>query len=379
LKPPAFSLPATVVALAAAGALPSCSSGSSAPSTSTSPPAASAKACTPGGDGAYTDAAYDELSRYCMVEIANGDIHPLSPRVLAYDIATPLFSDYALKRRTVWVPPGATATYKDDDEIFDFPEGTIFTKSFGFPRDPTKADGPVRWVETRVIVRAHTAWNAVSYLWNDEQTVAKRQPGGAVRAFDVRALDGSVQHAEYLVPSQQQCPKCHGRDAAVVPIGPRANALRARLPGADKDQLAEWASAGILTGVPATPAPPYPAWDDASQPLETRARAYLNGNCAYCHNEKGEARTTGLYLTFTETDPTRIGRCKPPVAAGGATADLRFDVVPGKPDESILLHRMIATEPAIAMPEIGRSVVHAEAVDLIRQWIGAMTGDCSGQ
>lgn len=114
----------------------------------------------------------------------------------------------------------------------------------------------------------------------------------------------------------------------------------------------------------------------AKATLDGRARSYLAGNCAFCHNPKGEARTTGLFLTFAETDPARLGRCKSPVAAGAATGDLRFDVVPGQPDASILLARTIATEPSIAMPEIGRSVVHTEGVQLVRAWIAGMAGDC---
>lgn len=346
------------VVVVVVGALAACTSASRAP-------------CNPGGDGTYVDATYDDLARYCVVAIQDGDVVPLSARVIPYEVSTPLFSDYATKRRTVWMPPGGKASYSET-EVFDFPSGTILTKSFGFPRDPAQANGPIRWMETRVLVRGSAGWSAVSYLWNDAQTTAKKQPGGTVRAMDVRALDGSVQHAEYLVPSEQQCPKCHVKDdMPVVPIGPRAGALR--------DQLRRWTDADILAGVPATPAVPFPAWDDRTIPVNMRARAYLDGNCAYCHNPKGEARTTGLFLTFDETDPTRIGRCKPPVAAGGATANLRFDVVPGQPDASILLHRMLATEPAIAMPEIGRSVVHTEAVDLVRAWIAGMSGDCSGK
>jgi uncharacterized repeat protein (TIGR03806 family) len=304
-----------------------------------------------------------------MVEIRNGEISPRSQAVVPYELSTPSFSDYAIKRRTVWMPPGSAATYSATD-VFDFPVGTVFTKSFGFPRNPAEANGPIRWLETRVLVRGAAGWTGVSYLWNDEQTAARKAPGGTVQLFDVRATDGSVQHASYLVPSMQQCPKCHTRDASFVPIGPHADAL-------SSDQIADWTAAGILKGAPTTPTTPSPAWNDSSAPIDVRARLYLAANCAYCHSAKGEARTTGLFLTFEETDAARLGRCKAPVAAGAATGTLHFDVVPGLPDESILVHRMMATEPSIAMPEIGRSVVHTEAVQLVRAWIAGMSGDCA--
>jgi hypothetical protein len=34
------------------------------------------------------------------------------------------------------------------------------------------------------------------------------------------------------------------------------------------------------------------------------------------------------------------------------------------------------SDPAIAMPELGRSVVHAEGVAVIGEWIATMNGDC---
>ena len=357
---------ASIVVVAALGsALASCAS-------------AARDACAPGGtDG---QELYDELERYCMVEIRDGDIVPRSSTVLPYELVTPGFSDYAIKRRTVWVPPGTAATYREDD-VFDFPVGSVITKSFGFPLDASVSNGPVRWLETRVLVRGDAGWSGAAYVWNEEQTSAHKQPGGTVRALDVRATDGSTQHASYLIPGQQQCRKCHESDTAVVPIGPRASALNRRVatPDGDQDQLARWAAAGILIGAPARSLAPSPAWDDRSATIDGRARSYLEANCAFCHSPKGEARTTGLFLTFAETDPARLGRCKSPVAAGTATGDLSFDVVPGQPDASILLHRMIATEPSVAMPEIGRSVVHAEGVQLVRDWIAGMTGTCSAK
>jgi hypothetical protein len=57
------------------------------------------------------------------------------------------------------------------------------------------------------------------------------------------------------------------------------------------------------------------------------------------------------------------------VAAGRGAGNLRFDVVPGQPQNSILVFRMKTNDPAIAMPEIGREQVHKEGVALIEEWI----------
>ncbi|MBT8428949.1 MAG: hypothetical protein KJN79_03460, partial [Gammaproteobacteria bacterium] len=61
---------------------------------------------------------------------------------------------------------------------------------------------------------------------------------------------------------------------------------------------------------------------------------------------------------------------------GRGSGDRPYDIYPGRPDKSILLYRMQHSDPAIAMPELGRAAVHEEAVALIRDWIAGMEGDC---
>jgi hypothetical protein len=102
----------------------------------------------------------------------------------------------------------------------------------------------------------------------------------------------------------------------------------------------------------------------------------MHANCSYCHNGDGEARTTGLVLLYSETDPATYGVCKSPVAAGKAAANQQYDVVPGQPSQSILIYRVTATQPMIAMPEIGRSLEHVEAVQLLTDWVTGLPGSC---
>jgi len=37
------------------------------------------------------------------------------------------------------------------------------------------------------------------------------------------------------------------------------------------------------------------------------------------------------------------------------------------------------SDPAIAMPELGRSAVHREAVELVRDWIAGLPGNCQAR
>jgi uncharacterized repeat protein (TIGR03806 family) len=296
-------------------------------------------------------------------------------------VNTPLFSDYAVKYRTVWMPPGASVAYAADGR-FEFPVGTVITKSFGFPADLRVANAPVKWVETRVLVRAAAGWTGSSYTWDDAQKEALVLPGGQITTLSFVDDEGQTREPNYLVPSQAECKKCHANDGDMITLGPSAAQLNrdfAYASGAE-NQLAHWSSAGMLTGAPSpSQAPKLAVWNDPTTgDTDARARAYLQANCYYCHNGTGEARTTGLLLSNTEADDYALGLCKPPVAAGKAAANEHYDIVPGHPEESILLYRMQSTAPSIMMPEIGRSLEHVEAAALVSDWIAGLSGTCSG-
>ena len=320
------------------------------------------------------------LADWCQVDLANGEVAPLASDVVFYNLNTPLYSDGAIKRRTVRVPPGTAATYTDAG-VLGFPEGTVFTKSFGFRQDARDTTLPIHWLETRVVWKAEGTWNFMSYRWNDAGTEAVPLPGGEVVSFDYLDGDGVPVHPNYLVPSQLQCEQCHAESGAVAPIGPKAHWLNGdyAYPEGTENQLAHWSRIGILTGAPdPASAPKLPnAADPDAGTVEQRARAYLEANCGFCHNPTGNARISGLYLTASVTDPIQLGICKHPVAAGPAGGGRPADITPGNPDASVMPYRMESTSPAIAMPQIGRSVVDTHGLALINEWISEMPGSCN--
>lgn len=319
------------------------------------------------------------LADWCQVAITGGEPAPLSSDVVPFVLSTPLYSDGAIKRRTVHLPPGTAATYNDAG-VLDFPDGTVFTKSFGFRADARDTSLPIQWLETRVQWRAQGAWNYMAYRWNDAGTDAVALPGGDVLQFSTIDADGVTQHPNYLVPSALQCQQCHAESGAVGPIGPKARLLNTdqTYGGSVENQLAHWSRIGILTGAPdPASAPKLPsASDPDAGTVEQRARAYMEINCGFCHNPAGNARASGLFLLSTVTDPVELGVCKRPGAAGPGAGGRRYDVVPGQPDASIIPYRLASTEPAVAMPQIGRSVVDAHGLALVTQWIAEMQGSC---
>lgn len=289
----------------------------------------------------------------------------LNARVSSYSLNTPLFSDYAEKQRFVFVPEGMTASYNAEG-VFDFPVGTAFIKSFGYPADFREADAPIRLIETRVLLRRASGWVALPYVWNADGTEATFRRAGA--RMDVSWIDraGARQAISYRVPNQNQCKTCHERDGEIALIGPSARNLN------DGVRLARWTVAGILDRAPAN-APRVPVWDDpADGGLAQRARSYLDVNCAHCHSRAGSAANSGLYLGWDETDMTAFGLYKRPVAAGRGSGGFQFDIEPGHPERSILVHRMATDDPGVAMPELGRQIVHAEAIELVSRWIAEM-------
>ncbi|WP_249040888.1 SO2930 family diheme c-type cytochrome [Marilutibacter maris] len=339
-----------------------------------------------------------------------------SAGVVPYDLNTPLFSDYAHKLRTVWMPEGKAAVY-DGEATFDFPVGTIISKTFYYPRVAGEAadsdavlrsqggEGAlaggrlqldkVRLIETRLLVRREAGWVALPYVWNREQTEARLMRSGELVPLTlVEGDDGAGgresamrESALYQVPDQNQCAGCHGteiRSRALEPIGPKARHLNRDFDYVDTDdspvrenQLRHWRAQGYLRDLPADGAMPRVAdWRDGTQTVEARARAYLDINCAHCHSPGGPGNTSGLWLGSAVDQPLRLGRCKLPIAAGHGTGDRRFGIVPGHPERSILSYRMISTDPGVMMPELGRSVVHREGVALIEAWIAAQTGEC---
>src|SRR5690606_12969306 len=295
-----------------------------------------------------------------------------APGVLPFAPATPLFTDFAEKRRFVYVPEGESAAY-DAHEAFAFPVGSALIKTFAY--EAAERPGGLRLVETRVLLRQETGWEAWAYVWNETQTEAELKIAGAKIPMEIPLPDGRIEAITYAVPNKAQCKGCHEVAGEIEPIGPKARNLNHAFayPEGEENQLARWASAGILTGLPdAGDIPAVPDWLDASAALDARARAWLDINCAHCHRAEGPASNSGLFLTWGEQDPVALGIGKRPVAAGRGAGHLKVDIAPGDPDASILIYRVESTEPGVMMPELGRSLSEPRAIALLREWVAAM-------
>jgi uncharacterized repeat protein (TIGR03806 family) len=295
-------------------------------------------------------------------------------RVLPYDLNTPLFSDYADKYRFIWMPLGTSAEYKEEVP-FEFPVGTIFAKTFAFPADGHP--GEERLIETRLLVRTKSRWVPLPYIWNAGQTEATLQLVPNPVAIRYTDAAGRAHDFTYQIPNTNECRECHDNMKALQPIGPKARNLNKDFSYSDgaANQLARWTTVGYLRGAPAPSAAPRAAkWSEPSTgSLDERARAYLDNNCAHCHQPGGTAGYTGVDFRLGHFDPAGFGVCKHPNSAGNM-GDRRYDLVPGDPEDSILVYRLESSAPKIMMPQIGRAVVHTEGVALVREWVAALQG-----
>ena len=317
---------------------------------------------------------FEKLSQYGLFA---GDPKAQVPAagVIPYDLNSALFSDYAEKFRFVKLPAETPAAYHATDS-FAFPVGTVIAKTFAYPadaRDPSKGR---RLIETRILKREPDGWVGLPYIWNAAQTDATLDVAGDT--VDVSWIDrgGRDRKNNYIIPNVNQCKDCHKAGETVTPIGPKARHLNRDFAYREgtENQLAHWSRIGALAGAPAPQqAPRLAAWDDPKTgTLDDRARAWLEINCAHCHSPSGPARTTGLDLTAAQRNPAAIGVNKPPVAAGIGSGGRMYDIVPGRPDESILAYRIASTHPGVMMPELGKRLVHEEGVALVRDWIATM-------
>lgn len=317
-----------------------------------------AMAATPPG-GAVSDTAITadamprSLSEYGFFRDAAAQ--DPAERVTPYRLNTALWSDGAEKLRFVYLPEGATAKAQGEG-LLDLPVGTALIKTFAFTEG-----GKRRLIETRVLLHRAEGWVALPYVWNEAQTEATLAIAGA----RVPATTPAGEPISYRVPNKNQCKECHGLEGAVIPIGPKASNL-------SRDWLAAFVAKGLLDRVPEG-ADRLPVWETRHQAsAEATARAYLDVNCAHCHRPGAMASNSGLDLRWEQHDPAALGVMKRPVAAGRGSGGLLFDVVPGKPDQSILVHRMKSDEPGVAMPELGKATIDPEGIEAVERWIAGM-------
>jgi uncharacterized repeat protein (TIGR03806 family) len=395
------------------------------------PTVAEIKALCEGGPGgnainfAAGEVDCPRLDQYNLFADAEDPRSSPNGRGVPYVLNSKLFSDYSTKYRVMFLPTDTKGTYlapgaESTNATIVFPVGTILAKSFAFPENNGTTE---KVAETRLLIKRSDSsglieWAPLEYQWFDKPEGGREallnQSGATIAtSWDYTDTESgelfSGSTAAYTLPNRGQCIQCHANadlESGAAPIGTKVrNINRSYMSDSPFDtdqanhqirgqnQIKYLCDNDLLAGCPtilgsdldtnnnATNLERVPKFNkpgdsgfvaNSDEDIEARARAWLEINCAHCHNDQGFAANTGFYTDVYRMVDQSHGICKGPTAAGAEGSDgRRFDIVPAQSEASILEFRISpkAEGPAARMPPVGRSVVDVQGHALIKQWI----------
>jgi uncharacterized repeat protein (TIGR03806 family) len=289
-----------------------------------------------------------------------------APDAIPYLVASALWSDGLLKYRYMVVPPGERVRVGSDGRWW-FPAGSLLIKTFVHERTP--GDPETRQpVETRFMVRRNGAWEFHTYRWTDDGSDALLLDADETRTLQVDAREGAHEF-EWTFPDEIGCRNCHGFATARA-LGPNTAQLNREVrygDGPPVSQLAALEKLELLELEPGLRLDPasLPALTDPREvdaPLQERARAYMQANCAHCHRPDWMRPDLRMDTPMSETGLCEMIEFPSPWVDGYAR------VVPGAPEQSNLWLRM-GTRGKGQMPPLGTALVDPLGHALIGAWI----------
>lgn len=276
------------------------------------------------------------------------------------------------------MPNGVKAEYVGDSDLLNFPVGTVLIKDFYY--DNVLPNNVTQIIETRLLIKKADGWVTADYIWNENQNEAFLDVSGNGGFVPIQWIENGVtRDINYRIPASSECFTCHKANFESSPIGVKPQSLNSNYEYADgtKNQLTKWIEQGYLESNVPQDIVTVAKWDDTSQPLNSRVRAYLDINCNSCHSDDGHCnyRAPRFGFEFTE-DPVNMGVCvtsdTPIPGLEGAKI-----IEPGDPDQSVLFFRLSSVEEQYRMPLLGRTIQHEEGVALIEEWINSLTQTCN--
>lgn len=314
-----------------------------------------------------------------------GDLKNQIPayKVVPYQPASSLFSDYAHKKRFLWMPEGTKATYNGADNVLEFPIGAVLIKTFYY--DNVAPTNSTKIIETRLLIRKNTGWKLYDYVWDATQTEAFLDTQGNGVFVPITWIENNVQKSTtYKIPSQTECATCHKLNPThsvggeiVVPIGPKPQNLttdynygrfsmnqlqRLKIIGYIDSSLPNISSINGTVN-----------WKDTSKSLQIRARSYIDINCAHCHRDGGHCDYVPQRFNFSNLNLYTFGVCLTPLFT---VPNGPFVINGGNATRSEMIIRMSSTDDALKMPYIGRTLVDEDGVQLMKDWINSLPLNC---
>ncbi|WP_133054728.1 hypothetical protein [Niastella populi] len=260
-----------------------------------------------------------------------------------YELSTGLFTDYAEKQRLIKLPASKTIVAVNDG-LPHFPDSTILVKTFYYFNDKRNISKGKRLIETRLLVKYNGQWLAGTYVWNEAQTDAVLVSKGATTAVSWIDENANTRNITYRIPAPKDCASCHKSNNLLLPAGFKMRNLNRNVVrnNATLNQLQYLQNAGVLSPVDPAAFSSLPDWQNEKHTIPERVRAYLEMNCAHCHNDKGSCALSSV----------RFGWEIP-------LADTRIENKK---------YRIINLMTKGRMPRIGTTIVDAEALTLIKKY-----------
>lgn len=285
----------------------------------------------------------NRLSFYHFFKGKMWELNP-SDGVELLELSSTLFTDYAEKQRLIRIPAGKKLALKGNG-LPDFPEGTMIAKTFYYRSDKDKR---LQIVETRLLIFSGSLWNVATYKWNEDQTEAFLIENGATVLVKTEYLNGKYKEIAYHIPSKKECVSCHHLGNSILPIGPKVRNLNRVVErnGRKVNQLKYLMEKGLIQPSALESFQQLPDYKDSKLPIVQRARAYMDINCAHCHQPGGYAGRTTINLDYsTSLDHSGI----------------KFN----RNNVIIRMNEM----GEYHMPKLGTTVIDKEGAELIRAYI----------
>ncbi|NMH27987.1 hypothetical protein [Flavobacterium silvaticum] len=335
-----------------------------------------------------TQVPYPKLSDYKFFE---GDMKDQVPAldVLPYEPSSALFTDYAHKKRFIWMPKNTKATYNGDEKALELPVGAALIKTFYYDNvQNIPVPGQTRIIETRIIIRKAEGYIFADYVWNEDQTEAYYDMAGSGTTVTWLDDDNVSQTAQYRIPNESQCIVCHkiwtpgesGEITTNIPIGIKPQNLNFNYNyGSEvKNQLTKWIEYGYLEDNFSLPSAENTVvnYNDTSQPIALRARAYFDSNCSHCHEANRHCDYRPMRFAYGSTagngGEANMGVCVNTQDMQGFPPELGTIVTPRHIEESMLYFRLNTTDETYRMPLHGRTMIHQEGIALVEEWINSL-------
>lgn len=283
-----------------------------------------------------------------------GDLGDLIPAtgVQLYELNSILFTDYASKQRLIRLPNGQAMRYNNSDLLPVFPDNTLIAKTFYYYNDEQNPTLGKQIIETRILLKIEGNWELGNYVWNTNQTEAVYSDVSSEIPISFIDGSGTTQNINYIIPSNQNCITCHNNSNVIIPIGPKLRAMNFVPSFTNLNQLEYFKANGLLEGLTsAGDISVLPDWtNDVLYTLSERSRAYIDVNCAHCHQPGGDVSNFDIDFRY-ETPYSETG-----IYVNRGEIEARIQSV----------------DPVYRMPRLGRTVVHEEAVTMLLEYLDSL-------